>query len=126
MGYIADRRQQGQVSVWLTIFLFLAACYLLMTYLPPWYKSLKAKDVVGEAISGTTLNGADEDRIAISIINALQKIGIEVTEADIDIDLDRDDRLIYVSVKWKAIVNYPFSRRTTSIDYLIKVKRKMS
>lgn len=121
-----DKKQAGQASTWVAVILLIAGAYVLFTYLPPWYKSWAAKDVIGEVIAGSNAAGASESGFRTSITSALNKMGIDVTEGDVSVEIDRDQKEVEVVVNWKAVFNFPFSRRTTKMDFQIKVKRKLS
>lgn len=121
-----DRSQAGHASTWVAVILLIIGAYFLFTYLPPWYKSWAAKDVIGEVISGTNAAGATEEGFRTSITGALNKMGIDVTEGDVSVDIDRKNKDVDIVVTWKAVFNYPFSKRTTSLTFEIKVKRKLS
>lgn len=117
-----DRGQQGQASVWMAIILVLIGTYFIFTYLPPWYKSWKAKNVVGEVISGT--NNYDEDNLRTSITHSLSQMGVDVSSGDVSIEIDEQAKHINVEIRWPAVIEFPFTRKTTKIDFIIRVKRK--
>jgi hypothetical protein len=121
-----DAKQQGQASVWVALILVLVGAYVVMTFLPPWYKSWKAKSVVGEVVSGYSTQGLDEERLLESVKRALNDMGVDVADGDIHINLNKEDKTIAIVVNWKAEFNYFLSRRKTSLNFVIKLKRKLS
>lgn len=126
MDAIARRRQSGQVSVYVTWILLVGAAYLALTFLPPWYKSWKAKGLMGEAIAGMTLDGLEAETLRSSIIGKLEKIGVSVREEDVEVEINRTTRFIKVSVDWKARIKYPFTKKYTTIKFFMKARRKGS
>jgi hypothetical protein len=115
----------GHVSVWVAILLVLIGGYFVFTFLPPWYNSWKAKNLIGEVISGMSSEGINEYQLKQSIIDKLNHIGVDVSYSDVDVNIERDTRKIVVDAVWKANVKWPFLRKTMRIDFALRSSRNM-
>ncbi len=120
----ARRRQSGQASIWAAGVLLVIAAYLILTFLPPWYKSWKAKNLMGEAVAGVTTDGLSEEALKTTIVGRLNKIGVDIAESDVELEINKETRFIKVNVDWKARVKYPFTKKYTTINFYLKVRRK--
>lgn len=119
-------RQLGAASVYVGIFLVAVASYFVLTFIPPWYKSWKAKNLMGEVVSGVTLEGLDENQLKASVVGKLREIGVEITENEVDVEIDRENKQIRLKADWKAVIKYPFTRQTTTIHFVLKSQKKTS
>ncbi|TNE52066.1 MAG: hypothetical protein EP343_01305 [Deltaproteobacteria bacterium] len=120
------RRELGSLPTYLAIFLVVAGAYLVLTFLPPWYKSWQAKSLMGETVSGMTVTGMDEDTLKANIVGKLNKIGVDISEGDVHVEVNNETKTIVVQCDWKAQIKWPFTKSYTSINFHMKVKRKSS
>lgn len=122
-----QRNQQlGAASVYVGIFLVAIATYFVLTFVPPWYKSWKGKSLIGEAISGMTLEGLDEHQLKESVVGKLAGIGVEITTNEVDIEVDKENKMIRVKADWKAVIKFPFTRQTMTMHFVLKSQKKSS
>mgnify|MGYP000058625035 CR=1 FL=1 len=120
------RRESGEINwVWIAAgsVLFIGG-YLIMTFIPPWYKSLQAKEQVGEVLSGTSTAALEEEHFRETVKGRLAKIGVDVDEADVELTVDRENKRVIAKVVWRAVIKYPFTRKTRNMTFNIVVKRK--
>lgn len=108
------------------ILVLVVGVFLVLTFVPPWYKTLTAKERIGEVISGMSAAGADEEGIQEKIVEALNAMGVDVGHGDVEVRIEKKTRFANVSVNWKATIRYPLIRKTTSIHFAFKVRRKLS
>lgn len=120
------RRERGSIPLYLTIVLILVGAYLVLTFVPPWYKSWKAKNLMGETVAGMTVSGMDEYTLKENIVGKLNGIGVDVQESDVEVEVNNETKTIVVRCDWQAKVKFPFTKKTTTINFHLKVSRKSS
>ncbi len=122
---IRRKREAGNASVIIFIAILVAIGFTVLAFVRPWYKSWKAKNLVGEAIAGNSVE-IGEDDLKESIIRKLKEADIEIYPDDIEMEIDRENRLAKVKIEWEAPVKIPiWEKKITTIKFYIKAKRKL-
>ncbi len=117
--------QRGDANFIVFVLIIFLAGYAILTFVRPWYRSWKAKNLIGEAISGNSVQ-IDEDDLKDSIIKKLREVDIEVYPDEIELEIDRDTRWAKVHIVWNAPVTLPIiEKKITTIKFDLRVKRKL-
>jgi hypothetical protein len=86
--------------------------YLGVKFIPPYWEYLSMLDPVKEAAMAAAMRGGKEERIRADLIAKANRIGLELTEENIEIIQDGNVRVVRVA--WEVPVDLPRYRHTLS------------
>ncbi|MCB9641156.1 MAG: hypothetical protein H6727_19820 [Myxococcales bacterium] len=99
--------------------------YLVYAYVPPWTKSLSAKSKIKEMLSELSMEDVDEEKLAESITREMRELGLDLGEAIVQVEADRDSRTVRVYFDWKTEISFPFLEAKHKVTYGFDIQRKM-
>lgn len=99
--------------------------YFVYAYVPPWVKSLNAKSKVKDILGELSLRDVNEDNLAETVSRELTQMGVEISQGDIRVEVNRDSRIVRVWFDWKTEISFPFIEKKHAVKYGFDIERKM-
>ncbi|MCK6510320.1 hypothetical protein L6R29_10170 [Myxococcota bacterium] len=99
--------------------------YFVYAYVPPWVKSLNAKSKVKDILGELSLRDVQEDSLAETVSREMTKMGVEVSQADVRVEVNRDSRIVRVWFDWNTDISFPFIEKKHRVKYGFDIERKM-
>lgn len=99
--------------------------YFVYAYVPPWVKSLNAKSKVKDILGELSLRDVNEDSLAETVSREMTKMGVDISQADVRVEVNRDSRIVRVWFDWNTEISFPFIEKKHRVKYGFDIERKM-
>jgi hypothetical protein len=121
-----ERGNMQGLGIWVFL-LFAVGTYFLYMFLPPWYNSWRAKNIIKSTLSGNSINGMDEDKMKDRIVSEIkEKVKIQLNRSKIKLEIRKQANMVRVQADWNPKVYYPFTKKFIKMKFHIKASMKMS